>query len=694
MARQPADVAGGDVMTPTREVYWHISGVWLMYLLLVPTLAVFGAGLYRHWRIWMAGQPVDRSGDRAARWRLVWSQVVGHRRLLADSVAGRIHLGFFWGMAFLFAATVVVFVHQDLRIPIMRGWFYLVFQSFLVDIAGALLVLALVVALARRYVTRVPRLQHNREGARPDATDWISLWSILLICLQGFTLEAIRIAANPDPWVAWSPVGYLLSRPVTRLALYTQIAAYQVTWWAHLVTVFAWIAWLPFSKLVHVFTSPLSVYYADLKPAGMALEPIDFEKAERLGTLTLSDLTWKDRLDLDACTSCGRCQDACPAYAAGLPLSPKNLILDLRDHMHRVEMPRSPKELFLGRTPSAADAARALPGDVVRPESLWACTTCRACMEACPVSIEHVPKIVSMRRYLVMEQADTPDGVAEALRSLEARGHPYKGTTATRTGWCDGLDVPVMADVKETDVLFWVGCTAAFDPRNQKVARALVAVMRRADVRFAILGPEEQCTGDPVRRMGQEFLYDTVARQNVERLKRYRFRRIVTGCPHCLNALGNEYRQFGGDFRVVHHTQLLHELVREGKLDLPREAAATVTYHDPCYLGRYNSEYDAPRELVAAAGGGLREMARCRETSFCCGAGGGQAWMETVGTRVNQLRAREAAATGAEIVATACPFCLQMMEDGLKTQAPERGIAVRDVVELVAAALERRPFRV
>ncbi|BDG61065.1 (Fe-S)-binding protein [Caldinitratiruptor microaerophilus] len=687
----------------TRPIYWHITGVWVMYALLVPTLAVFAYGLKRRYRLWRLGGAEARLDRIPERLRLVWTYVLGHRRLLREAVAGWMHAALFWSMVLLFLGTVVVMIHQDLRLPIMNGWFYLVFQSLVLDVVGAFGVAAFAVALIRRYVVRVRRLQHNREGVPPDRSDGISLVALLLIFLQGFALEGIRIAANPQPWDGWSPVGYALGLALRGLGEPALIGAYQFTWWFHLVTVFAWIAYLPYSKMLHVFTGALNVFFSDLGPRAALLQPIDFEKAERLGASAITDFSWKDLLDLDACTNCGRCQEACPAYNSGQPLSPKNLILDLRDYLHRYGPALVLAGAGGGRLPDPETlAARglelpALVGETIRDETLWACTTCRACMEECPVHIEHVPKILEMRRHLTMEEARVPETLQDALRSLEDRFHPYKGTSASRTDWCEGLDVPVAAEAGEFDVLYWVGCAAAFDPRGQKIARAFARLLQIAGVKFAILGNEESCSGDPARRMGNEFLFEQIARANIEVLNRYRPKVIVTTCPHCLNTIGTEYRQFGGEFTVKHHTQFLQELVdsgrlrvKPGRLRTERGGAPLVTYHDPCYLGRYAGEYEAPRALIHGTGVGLAEMARSRSKSFCCGAGGAHAWMEESGPgpRVNQIRAREAVETGANVIATACPFCMQMMEDGVKTTAGEDGPAVRDVAELLLEAVE------
>ena len=459
-----------------------------------------------------------------------------------------------------------------------------------------------------------------------------------------------------------------------------------------MLTTFIWIAWLPYGKMLHIFTSTASVYTANLEPPGTGtLQTLDFETAERLGVSALTDLHWKDLLDLDACTTCGRCQAVCPAYASNQPLSPRNLMLDLRDYL-RTHGPN------LLKGTHKVDKLPLLLGEAVREETIWACTACRACMEECPADIEHVPKIIGMRRHLVMEQSTAPETVLDALKSLEDRVHPYKGTTVSRTDWCEGLNISIAADLREVDVLFWVGCTAAFDARNQKVARAFAALMNKAGVNFTILGSVETCCGDPARRMGSEFSYDMIARANIETISSYKPKRIVTTCPHCFNAIGNEYRQFGGEFTVLHHTELLRELIEAGRLRVSLHATETVTYHDPCYLGRWNGMYEGPRELLKVSGAKLVEMENSESKSFCCGAGGGHAWMEEHGSgpRINQLRVGQAMATNAEIIAVSCPFCLQMMEDGVKTVAGEEQ-AVRDIAELMlesaaeTGSQERRP---
>ena len=670
----------------TRAVYWHITHVWIMYALLVPTLAIFFYGFWRRIRFWMTGKLVMRFDRIPERLQRVLVYALGQRKLLKNKVAGAFHSALFWSFCLLFLGTVVVAIHEDFKLRIMQGAFYLWFQSVALNVAGLMATFALVAALVYRYIVRPPRLRQGRASIQSERDDAINLWLLLLIMVQGFVISATRIAVSDDPWSAYRFVARWLVHLFDAVGASDQalITQHSIWWWFHLVTVFTWMAWIPFSKFIHIFTSPLSIFFSDLAPKGDALQPMDFEKAERLGASALTDFTWKDLLDLDACTECGRCQEVCPAYASGAPLSPKNLILDLKAYMNKAAL----------RPEAAVAALGPMVGGVIKEETLWACTTCRACMEACPVAIEHVPKIVDMRRHLVMEEASAPETVQDALKSLENRAHPYKGAGVSRTDWCEGLDVPEFADIQEAEILYWVGCTAAFDQRNQKVARAFAQLMIRAGVKFGILGKEEGCTGDPARRMGNEFLYDMIARQNIETLKGYKFNRIVSTCPHCLNQLKNEYRKLGGEFEVIHHTQLIEELVKMGKLKPDQAVAEKVTFHDPCYLGRYNDIFDAPRNVLEELPMlSTVEMARSREKSLCCGAGGGHAWMEDGPEihRVNQMRAEEALGTGASTVATGCPFCLQMMEDGVKTVGgPNREVKVLDVAELVLQSVTAR----
>jgi len=661
----------------TRIVYWHISHTWLIYLLTAVSLAVFAYGLYRRSRLWWSlGQSTPPLDQPWVRLRKVWNQVICHERFFRDGVAGWMHAAIMWSVLLLLLGTTVVMVHADLGIPIMQGWFYLIFQKLALNFAGMFLALACAVALARRYVFRVARVQPNRPGVAADASDALSLLFLLLLVSQGFALQAIRLAANPDPYALWSPFGHILSLVIAGAPESALVLSYQIVWWFHLVTALGWIAWLPYGKMLHVLTGPINVYAGN--PAALPRVPqaLDFDNIEHLGVSRISHFTWKDLLDLDACTACGRCQEACPAYAWGAPLSPRNLILDLRDHL-RTHGPA----LAAGRV----DAAPKLVGETIADAALWACTSCGACVEECPVHIEPLPKITHMRRHLAMEEVRLPQTLQDALKSLEDRAHPYKGANGDRTEWSKGLDLPLAGDTENYDVLYWVGCTASFDARSQKVARSLIELLRLANVSVAVLGDAEPCCGDPARRMGHEFLYDQLARSNVELLQSVKPKRIVTACPHCLNALGNEYRQFGGDFDVVHHTQLLDELVERGELKITAADLAKVTYHDPCYLGRYANQYGAPRRLIDAAGAPRVEMARSRSKSFCCGGGGGHAWMaDTAPGRkcINEIRAREAGATGAATLAVSCPFCMRMLEDGVKA-AGDAGLAVRDVAEVL-----------
>jgi Fe-S oxidoreductase len=410
---------------------------------------------------------------------------------------------------------------------------------------------------------------------------------------------------------------------------------------------------------------------------------MDLENSETFGVGSLTELAWKDLFDTYNCTECGRCTSRCPANMSGKELDPKWLILHLRERLFE-EAPA-----LLGQAGAKAPE-KALVGDVIHDNVLWACTTCRWCVDACPVFIEHVPKIVDMRRWLVLTESRFPNELQPAFRNLETNGNPWQMSWQTRADWAQDLGVRRMADVAEAEYLYWVGCYGSFDERNKKVARALVRVLQAAGVDFAILGNEEKCTGEPARRLGHEYLYQTLAQGNIETLKQYKFQTIVTACPHCFNTIRNEYPQFDGHFRVIHHTQLLDDLIRAGRLRPGRRDGERITYHDACNLGRYNDIYDEPRRVLAeVTRGELVEMRLNRAKGFCCGGGGGRAWVEEhEGRRVNQLRVEQAMEVKPDILASACPFCLTMFEDGVKAKEVGDRIRTRDIAELLAERLE------
>ncbi len=680
-----------DPTQATREVFWNIEYTWLVYVLMVPTLAVFGWGFWLKIRRWRTGQPAVRFDRPAERLQLFLKNAVGQGRTIRSRYAGVFHTLVYTGFIVLFLATTVVAIHHDTPLHIMKGHFYLIFQSLIVDIFGLFVLVGVALAAIRRWISKPNLLVYTDEAS------WI-LVTIFVMALTGFMVEGWRIAVTDDPWAAWSPIGNvfaLMSDPVMSDA--TMQTGHVVIWWFHLLVAFGFIAWVPFSKMSHVFTAPLNIFTANLDGYGGSLKTIDFETAERFGINHLGDFTWKDLLDFDACTECGRCTDVCPANAVGKSLSPRDIILDLQGLMHK----RGDQFLLDGNSNGNGSGANGSDGllpiidqeTAVSPEALFACTTCAACMEACPVHIEQMPKIVDARRYLVMEEADFPEGMMDMMNSLESRQHPFAGTQFSRVDWTEGLDIDVMAemdDPHEAEVLMWVGCGGALVERNRNTVRATAKLLRKAGVKFAILGREESCTGDPARRVGNEFLFEMLAKGNVETMQRYGVRKVVTSCPHCFNSFRNEYPQFGGSYEVYHHTQFLDQLLESGRLDgdgaaRGSDGSSTITFHDPCYLGRHNGEYDAPRNLLANVGGARQvEMQRSRNTSFCCGGGGGMAFVdEPPDQRVNQERAQEAVDTGADVVAVGCPFCATMLDDGVNARRGDRDVKVKDVAELL-----------
>ncbi len=691
-------------MTPFRDDLWNLPEWmypihWAM-VILCGVLLVYG--LWRRVRLWRMGQPAARTEHLGRRLGGLLLYGLGQRRILAQPYPGLMHGLIFYGFFAFFIATSLVGIQLDTGWMILRGDFYLWFE-LIINAFTLLFLLGLGLAAYRRYVKRPDRLNIRKDDA-------YILISLTFIALTGLTLEVMRLRSQQPAWAEWSWLGNalasLLGPPPAKPP-----AIYPFVWWAHQLTVFGLIASLPYTKFRHIVTSPANMYFRRLDPPGALPKIDDIEETEEpLGVGALEQFTWKQLMDGDACTECGRCQDACPAYAAGQPLSPKQLVMDLRDRMSHypgklwrwqepiVERLSFLRPLALGRgEPDAADLVAEEQGaGVIWDETLWSCTTCRACEQECPVFIEQVGDIVAMRRYLALEEGRLPDTLAGALRNTERQGNPWGQPRHQRTAWAEGLDVPLMADVGQADVLYWVGCAGSYDPRNQRVSQAMVHIMCSAGVDFAILGEEEICNAEWARRAGEEYLFQMQAEENVETLKQYRFKRIVTQCPHCYNTLKNEYPQFDGRWQVVHHSEFIWELVALGKLEFDVTGAdrsqgtapfALATFHDSCYLGRYNGLYDAPRQVLKTVPGlTLAEMAQARERGFCCGGGGGGMWMEhEAGQRVNDLRMQEILPLGADLAAVACPFCLIMLDEaaGHCTDPP----ALKDIAEVVAEAM-------
>ncbi|MCC6954440.1 MAG: (Fe-S)-binding protein [Deltaproteobacteria bacterium] len=718
--------------TASREVLWNLSHPFnsiAMYLLLVASIAVCTAGLWMHFRRWAAGKSdPSRLNHWGRRFELIWNDVLLQRGVNAEAVPGRMHSLILWGFMVLLFTTTMVFIDHDLGIRIYNGDFYLA-VTLLSDLFGLLLLFGVLMASHRRYVQRPDRL-HNRPA------DAILLGALAALVMQGFLLEALRIHATNDPWKWYSPVGLLVSLPFAGLSETATRTLHFGIWWLHTITVFTFIALLPYTKFLHILASSANLFFRQIsRPKGALPHPGDIEKLMetameadgefRIGVSTLSDLSWKQRLDLDACTSCGRCQDNCPAYRSGKILSPKWLILDLRDHMllaegahdrvgqldhsllksfllkDRSQLPRDEEGRIIDESraanPLVQRAAKSIgenvtakiPGEVLDEDVFWSCTTCRACMEVCPVGIEHVDIIVEARRAMALMDGNIPTEAQAPLRAIETRGNPF-GPAAERANWADGLGARIVAPGEKVDVLYWVGCISSYDKRKQKIARSLAQIFNAAGLDWGILGESECCSGDPARRLGEENLFQSLAKKNSSTLDSVGFNTLVSNCPHCFNTIKNEYPEVvasAKQFRVLHHTQFVQELLNNKKIEV-RGMDRELTFHDPCYLGRYNDGYEEPRDVLVKLGSKVREMRDSKERGLCCGAGGGHYWFDMkVGQRVNVLRTEQAAETGVSLVATGCPFCLQMMEDGSKLTNREETLAVKDIAELVAESL-------
>jgi Fe-S oxidoreductase/nitrate reductase gamma subunit len=699
-------------MVPHREVFWNIEYSYIIYILGAIAVAALVYAFYRRYKMWRLGGPDNRFGDFGKRiWAFIGTTIIDgviHRKFfgLADGLnrrrlsandckprefyPGLIHFLIFAGTGVLLIGTALDVISHYL-IEFLHGNAYLAL-SVVTDIGGVMAIIGVILAMVRRYRQKPDRLDNKSE-------DLVALLLILVVIVTGFIVEGFRIAATElqttPGWAPWSPGGYVVALVFSGLSESALLIWHKVWWWLHSIISVGAIIYVAFyfSRLWHIVIDPVNVFFKNLGPRGV-LMPIDIEAAETLGASKIEDFSWKHLMDLDACTRCGRCQDNCPAYLSGKSLSPKKIIQDLKSSLlERAPVLLKSKGSNGKNNPEAK--TRTMIGDVILEDEIWDCTTCYACQEVCPVCIEPMLKIIEMRRNLVMEQASVPETGEGALKSLEARGHPWRGTTLTRTAWAEGLDIKTLAEDSNIDVLYWAGCTSALEDRSVKVAQALAGVLKQAGINFGILGTEETCCGDPARRLGNEYLFQLQAESNIELLKNYGIKKIVTGCPHCYHTLKHEYPQFGGEFEVMHHSEFIANLLLEGKLGVTKGARGVVTYHDACYLGRYNDVFESPRQILNNMPDvTLVEMARNRERSFCCGAGGGHLWLEEQkkGKRINEMRTEQAMDTKAQIIATACPYCLQMFEDGIKAKEAEESLKVMDIAELMAQSGLYRPY--
>ncbi len=656
---------------PFRDTFWNVP-VWAqiaLYAGAAAAIAMFAYGMWQRITLWRAGKPEDRFDRIPQRVKLVALHALGQVRTLSEAYPGVMHAIMFWGFLALFMGTALATIDYDIALPLfgyklLKGDFYLVYETVL-DLFGVFFVIGLGMAVWRRFVVRPHRLD-------PTARFAVVLALLFVINVTGFIMEAARLAVVQPAWARWSPVGYALGQAMLAAGMSEGAlrATHLAVWLFHAVLALGFIAVIPYSYFIHLLTTPLNIFFAKLTPRGEIPIIANLEEAEALGVSKLEEFSWKRRLDFDACVECGRCQAACPACLSGTALSPKQIIVKLKRHLH-------------GELPGP------IHGELIKPEELWACTTCMACVQECPAFIDIVDTIIDLRRYLTLSEGALPSTAPQSLQNMQRAGNPWGLPAAERLAWAEGLDVPRLEEGKEFEYLYWVGCSASYDRRNQAIARAVVKILKAAGVSFAVMA-EERCHAEVGRRLGEEYLYQTVAQENIEHINRYRVRKVVTHCPHCFNTIKNEFPQLGGSYEVIHHSVLIQELIAAGRIKPTKRLDATVVFHDSCYLGRYNGILDAPRDVARAIPGlSVIDPPRSRERGLCCGGGGGHMWMEVKSEkRVNVIRVEELLATKASVVGTACPFCLAMVDLGRKVKGAEETLAVKDVSELVAESLE------
>ncbi len=691
----------GGYDIPMRVVAANIPYDWLIYIFMFIPIGLFIYGAYLRIRVWTVAKGHAPRNDKITDRIISFVKYTfGHIRVIRRPLAGWNHFFLFWGFVLLFIATIAFASWDKIGFPPLTGAFYVYFSS-IIDIFGFLAIIGVTVLAIIRYIAKPDRLNDTKP-----LDGWILLliWAILV---TGYVLEGMRIAGQIQlstsmAQIAYeqkaSPVGWVFAMPFVNAKLTNVLLGHRILWWFHMVISFIFIAIIPYTKLWHIFTSMIRYFTRTFNQGAVRLIE-NIEEAETYGVEAIEEFAWHDLLDLDACIRCGRCQDACPAYNTGKALNPKvTLIQAMKKHMDE----RVP--YLLKQNPDDAEAALSMTTDgevksplethliydVVTPEVLWDCTNCGGCVEHCPMYIEHINKIIDMRRNLVMWQGDMPTEAQSALTNLERNYNPWGVGWANRADWLSERNIRdkvnlLSEDEDEFEYLLFGGCAVSFDDRYKKVGEALVNLLHDAGVKFAYLGTEEVCCGDPPRRLGNEYLYQTLAQQNIDTFNKYKVKKIITICPHGYNTLKNEYPQMDGNFEVYHYTQVLAELVAEGRIK-PNKELARVSYHDSCFLGRHNNVYMPPREVIKAAGGQINEVEKSKEYGFCCGAGGGRMWLEEYAVpgfkRINETRTNQLLVTEPEYIITNCPYCLTMLDDGVKDSGRE-DVKVVDVAEFL-----------
>jgi Fe-S oxidoreductase len=622
----------------------------------------------------------DRFDKIPERIKNVISIVFGQSKILREPLAGSIHFIIFWGFV-LFLVIVVEAIIQGFYSPFtweFLGPLYSIITS-VTDIFGVLVIISVLTALFRRFVIKVTRLQLDAHS-EIDAAVVLTLILFIVVSMYGQNAASIFLNGGNHEYEI-RPISALLSNVFYSSSNGAAIG-YEVFWWMHIILIFSFLNFLPYSKHLHVLTSVPNVFFANTDDIRNTIKPLDLEDedAEYFGAADIEHFSWKQILDGYSCTECGRCTSVCPANNAGKSLSPRDIIVNIRKRT------KDKAPLLADGKTEGEQFEKTLVHDYIEDKVLWQCTTCMACVQECPVMIEHIDSIVDMRRDLVLTESVFPTNLNNVFKSLETNFSPWAFNPADRAEWAEGLNIKTMAEDKDGEVLFWVGCAGSFDDRYKKVSVAFAKLMQKANIDFRILGTEEKCNGDTARRLGNEYLAQMLMTENIETLNNYGVKKIVTACPHCLHSLKNEYKQFGGSFEVMHHTEMIEEMINDGKIEIKdSDTKEKLTYHDSCYLGRYNEIYDSPRKsLNILKGFDYLEMERNKSRGFCCGAGGGRMFLEDEeGGKINNERTKEALETGADKIASACPFCMTMLTDGVKHFEKSEQVEVKDIAELV-----------